>query len=388
MVPFFFSKMLGLTERGSLARAEPRASRSRRERRSRSPGARVEMRKNGFLRDGKLSLNVHQAGAGSAYLGLVVAFYALQTPAVADATARAALEATFAAMTVAVLVMFAKAAGTDPADVPGTGPQDAPGTGEDAATFFCDMCARDVRRGSKHCRACDKCVAHFDHHCVWLNNCVGARNYHSFLALVAVVFAQVLFQMALGAYQLRWCLAAKAEANAILRSRARFPLATLTQQEFVACLIFLLLACLCTAYLVGDLLGFHCVLIRRGLTTLDYILSQQAEPTDQPATRGADGWGSDAKGGGCDGGCVFFSRNAKVVPREAARSEERKRDEKRRRVKIGLCALCAAGPASVARGPFTATDWARSWKSRDAESADLELSRRERNAPATDDDAR
>ena len=381
-MPFFEDARL--TERGSLARAGVRASRSRRQRRSRSPRARVEMRENGFLRDGKVSLNVHQAGAGSAYLGLVVAFYALQTPAVADGTARAALEATFAAMTAAVLVLFAKAAGTDPADAPEKS-GDAPETGEDAATFFCDMCARDVRRGSKHCRACDKCVAHFDHHCVWLNNCVGARNYHSFLALVAVVFAQVLFQMALGAYQLRWCLAAKAEANAILRSRARFPLATLTQQEFVACLIFLLLACLCAAYLVGDLLGFHCVLIRRGLTTLDYILSQQAEPTDQPATRGADGWGSDAKGGGCDGGCVFFSRNAKVVPREAARSEERKRDKKRRRVKIGLCALCAAGPAPVARGPFTAT---LNPKPRDAESADLELSRRERNAPATDDDAR
>ena len=130
------------------------------------------MRKNGFWRDGKVSLNVHQAGAGSAYLGLVVAFFALQTPAVADGTARAALEATFAAMTAAVLALFAKAAGTDPADAPGKG-GDAPETGGDAATFFCDMCARDVRRGSKHCRACDKCVAHFDHHCKWLNNCVG-----------------------------------------------------------------------------------------------------------------------------------------------------------------------------------------------------------------------
>ena len=144
-----------------------------------------------------------------------------------------------------------------------------------SATCALGTCAAEQAR-----RACDKCVAHFDHHCVWLNNCVGARNYHSFLALVAVVFAQVLFQMASGAYQLRWCLAAKAEANAILRSRARFPLATLTQQEFVACLIFLLLACLCAAYLVGDLLGFHCVLIRRGLTTLDYILSRRrSQPT-------------------------------------------------------------------------------------------------------------
>ena len=335
------------------------------------------MRKNGFLRDGKLSLNVHQAGAGSAYLGLVVAFYALQTPAVADATARAALEATFAAMTVAVLVMFAKAAGTDPADVPGTGPQDAPGTGEDAAPFFCDMCARDVRRGSKHCRACDKCVAHFDHHCVWLNNCVGARNYHSFLALIAAVLAQVLFQMAAGAYQLRWCLAAKTEANATLRSEARFPLATLTQQEFVACLIVLLFACACAAYLVGDLLGFHCVLMRRGLTTLDYILSQQTAGADEPPSRGADGWGSDAKGGAACGAVLFCkSKNAKVTPRgaDAGTSEQTGREKKRRRVKIGLCAVCAAG----------ATRSHQKRKNADGP-ADVELAKRARDASAAPD---
>ena len=57
-----------------------------------------------------------------------------------------------------------------------------------------------MAKGSKHCRACDKCVLHFDHHCKWLNNCVGAKNYHSFFVLVFAVFVQVLAQLAAGAF--------------------------------------------------------------------------------------------------------------------------------------------------------------------------------------------
>ena len=41
-----------------------------------------------------------------------------------------------------------------------------------------------MAKGSKHCRACDKCVLHFDHHCKWLNNCIGTENYSNFRRLI------------------------------------------------------------------------------------------------------------------------------------------------------------------------------------------------------------
>ena len=252
------------------------------------------MRSNGFYADGRLSLNIHQLAAGSAYSLLVVAFFVVQSPVFGNEATRIALNATFAVMTVCVTCLAGKAAGTDPVDRGGEGMS---GTQDDGQVLFCDLCAKDVRHGSKHCRTCDKCVTHFDHHCVWLNNCVGSKNYHSFLSLVGVTFLQVMYQLSISAYLMHHATQKRTELNNQLNEND----STLTQQTFIITQIDVMFVGFLASYVLGDLLGFHIILNKRGLTTLEYILQQQNEDDNVSNVRGRDGWGSDAKGGRCMG---------------------------------------------------------------------------------------
>jgi hypothetical protein len=330
------------------------------------------MRENGFREDGRLSLNAHQIGATSVYAGLVVrahslvvdpnvsapsatvlttpssprttqfGFYYLQTPAIGDDAARLTLQIVYALVSLLVVSAFVKAAGTDPVDdtrkqvgpretalvlvdhrasslvrltssSSPSPPQDPP----NPEALFCNLCACDVAKGSKHCRACDKCVLHFDHHCKWLNNCVGAKNYHSFFVLVVAVLVQVLAQLAAGGFLLHWALTDKRGANERLAADP-YPTA-LNQQEFVAAVLFYLFAGACLCYLVGDLFAFHVLLIRRGITTYDYITARIEQNDDLGSIHGEGGGGADVKGG------VPCGRVAKgrVAPHGASRRRVR-----------------------------------------------------------------
>ena len=238
-------------------------------------------------------------------------------------------------------------------------PSRAPQTPRPRAELFCNLCAYNVARGSKHCRACDKCVLHFDHHCKWLNNCVGSKNYHSFFLLVSTVLFQVLAQMAAGAYLLRWALVDKADASASLADVDRFPLrASVNHQEFVVFLVAYLFAGVCLGYLVGDLFVFHLVLMRRGITTFDYITSQREKKAEEgSSSRDGDGGGGSeeedefddqsfsdataAKGGAVCAECRGVA-SRRVNPGEDGRVDRRKRRSSGARVGLSCWALAFA----------------------------------------------
>ena len=56
-----------------------------------------------------------------------------------------------------------------------------------AAAQYCHSCRAPKPPRSKHCRTCDRCVAHFDHHCPWLGSCIGLRNRVPFYLFVSAL---------------------------------------------------------------------------------------------------------------------------------------------------------------------------------------------------------
>ncbi|XP_043710964.1 protein S-acyltransferase 21-like [Telopea speciosissima] len=148
--------------------------------------------------------------------------------------------------------------------------------GEEVA-LFCTLCKAEVRKFSKHCRSCDKCVDGFDHHCRWLNNCVGRKNYITFVCLMAVSLVWLIVECGVGIAVLVRCFVdRKGTENQIVERLgvgfSRPPFATVVA--------------LCTAVSflatmpLGELFFFHMILIRKGITTYEYVVAMrtQSEP--------------------------------------------------------------------------------------------------------------
>ncbi|CAK8679255.1 unnamed protein product [Clavelina lepadiformis] len=135
---------------------------------------------------------------------------------------------------------------------------------------YCHICEVAVGEQSKHCSVCNKCVAVFDHHCKWLNNCIGEKNYRMFLltllsgTLAAVGMLVVGLYVLVGGVQDFSFLNQGTWWNEANTSSA----VQVTFLVFIGVKVFILLV---SIVLLGQLFGFHLMLVKNGLTTYEYI---------------------------------------------------------------------------------------------------------------------
>ncbi|CAL5015234.1 unnamed protein product [Urochloa decumbens] len=140
--------------------------------------------------------------------------------------------------------------------------------------LFCTLCNAEVRKHSKHCRSCDKCVDGFDHHCRWLNNCVGRKNYITFLCLMAVSLAWLAVECGVGIAVFVRCFTDKTAIEDQIGEKLGYGLSRAPFATIVA--LGTALSMLASVPL-GELFFFHMILIRKGITTYEYVVAMRAQ---------------------------------------------------------------------------------------------------------------
>lgn len=197
--------------------------------------------------------------------------------------------------------------------------------GEDA--LFCTLCDAEVRKFSKHCRSCDKCVDGFDHHCRWLNNCVGRKNYFTFLALMITSLLWLTIEIGVGIAVIAICFANKNSKRIIQDQLGNgFP-----QPAFATIVAFFTLLSIVACIPLGELFFFHMILIKKGITTYEYVVAMRAmseapqedeegvnivySPTNSATTgfSGASSLGLHYKGSWCTPPRIFVDQD-EVLP--------------------------------------------------------------------------
>ncbi|XP_047067296.1 protein S-acyltransferase 21-like [Lolium rigidum] len=144
--------------------------------------------------------------------------------------------------------------------------------GEEA--LFCTLCNTEVRKNSKHCRSCDKCVDGFDHHCRWLNNCVGRKNYATFLCLMAVSLAWLAVECGVGIAVFVRCFTDKTAIEDEIGEKLGYGL---SRAPFAVIVALGTALSVLASFPLGELFFFHILLIRKGITTYEYVVAMRAQ---------------------------------------------------------------------------------------------------------------
>ncbi|ESW29846.1 hypothetical protein PHAVU_002G103600 [Phaseolus vulgaris] len=144
--------------------------------------------------------------------------------------------------------------------------------------FFCSLCEVEVFKYSKHCRVCDKCVDHFDHHCRWLNNCIGKKNYRQFFALMVAAMLLFILQWLTGILVLICCFVKRKQFSVDISSKLG---TSFSLVPFVLVVSICTILAMIATLPVVQLFFFHILLIKKGLSTYDYIIAMREQEQEQ-----------------------------------------------------------------------------------------------------------
>ncbi|KAF8405576.1 hypothetical protein HHK36_010483 [Tetracentron sinense] len=202
---------------------------------------------------------------------------------------------------------------------------------EDA--LFCTLCNAEVRKFSKHCRSCDKCVDGFDHHCRWLNNCVGRKNYITFVCLMAVSLVWLIVECGVGITVLVRCFIDVKGTENQITERLGF---VFSRPPFATVVALCTAVSLLAIVPLGELFFFHLILIRKGITTYEYVVAMRTQseppgpsvdgdqqslpssPTSSAVTgvsgRSSLGMGLQYKGAWCTPPRIFVDHQDEIIP--------------------------------------------------------------------------
>lgn len=142
---------------------------------------------------------------------------------------------------------------------------------------WCSYCYNHVRPRSKHCRVCNKCVDVFDHHCKWLNTCIGGINYRTFIVTIVSTTCMLSFQSSIAI----WAIVISFTQPVVFSKR--MAVVGVSVPGFQGAVIFLLVLLVPFTLSVAQLLGLHIFLMRKELTTYDWILEHRAKLKEREA---------------------------------------------------------------------------------------------------------
>ncbi|CAI9090175.1 OLC1v1024896C2 [Oldenlandia corymbosa var. corymbosa] len=166
----------------------------------------------------------------------------------------------------------------------------------------------------------------------WLNNCVGRKNYVTFISLMAFSLLWLVIEAAVGIAVFVRCFVNKKnmEAEIVDRLGNGFSLAPFATVVAV-CTVVSMLAC----FPLAELFFFHMILIRKGITTYEYVVAMRAmseapagasmdeelpnimySPTGSATTgfSGGSSLGLQYKGAWCTPPRVFVDYQEEVAP--------------------------------------------------------------------------